>query len=68
MSKSCSGMLEELLKCVENTDCVKRNALKSCVKDSALFPGECEIKRQVYMKCKRGQMDMRSRIRGNKGY
>jgi hypothetical protein len=29
---------------------------------------ECVVKKQVYLKCKRGQMDMRTRIRGNKGY
>ena len=68
MSKSCSGMLEELLKCVESTECVKKNSLKQCVKDGKLFPSQCETKKQVYMTCKRGQLDMRSRLRGNKGY
>ena len=68
MSKSCSGMLEELLKCVESTECVKSNSLKQCVKDSKLFPSQCETAKQVYMSCKRGQLDMRSRLRGNKGY
>ena len=29
---------------------------------------ECVVKKQVYLKCKRGQMDMRTRMRGNKGY
>ena len=29
---------------------------------------ECMTKKQLYLKCKRGQMDMRTRIRGNKGY
>lgn len=68
MSKSCSGMLEEMLKCVEGTECVKKNSLKACVKDGKLFPTQCELVKQVYDKCKRGQLDMRSRLRGNKGY
>ena len=29
---------------------------------------DCVVKKQVYLKCKRGQMDMRTRMRGNKGY
>ena len=29
---------------------------------------ECVVKKQVYLKCKRGQLDMRTRMRGNKGY
>lgn len=61
-------MLEEMLKCVEETDCVKKNSLKACVKDGKLFPSQCDTVRQVFMQCKRGQLDMRSRLRGNKGY
>jgi cytochrome c oxidase assembly factor 5 len=68
MSKSCKGMLEDMLKYVEETDCVKKNSLKACVKDGALFPSQCSIQREVYLSCKRGQFDMRSRLRGNKGY
>ena len=37
-------------------------------KVTALGLDECVVKKQVYLKCKRGQMDMRTRIRGNKGY
>jgi cytochrome c oxidase assembly factor 5 len=57
-----------MLKYVEETDCVKKNSLKACVKDGALFPSQCSIQREVYLSCKRGQFDMRSRLRGNKGY
>ena len=56
------------MKCVESTECVKSNTLKQCVKDGKLFPSQCETAKQVYMSCKRGQLDMRSRLRGNKGY
>jgi cytochrome c oxidase assembly factor 5 len=72
MSKSCSGMLEELLRCVENSPCVAKegHSLRACTKgiDGATFPGECETKRGNYFACRKGQLDMRSRLRGNKGY
>ena len=68
MSKSCKGMLEEFLKCVEKSDCVHRHSLNSCLKSSILFPQVCATARDVYVSCKRGQFDMRSRLRGNKGY
>ena len=93
MSKSCKGMLDEMLKCVEQSECCcatkttrngeeggkrKDHSLEFCVnalmhsddetKVTALGLDECVVKAQVYLKCKRGQMDMRTRIRGNKGY
>jgi cytochrome c oxidase assembly factor 5 len=70
MSKSCKGMLENMLKCVEGSDCVQEqnHTLKKCMKDGQLFPEECTTLRQLYLQCKRGQLDMRSRLRGNKGY
>ena len=96
MSKSCKGMLDEMLKCVEQSECCCRAtktttrgeeegdkrkdcySLEFCVnalmhsddetKVTALGLDECVVKKQVYLKCKRGQMDMRTRIRGNKGY
>ena len=108
MSKSCAGMLDEMLKCVERTKCYSRvsrensnanseegrgndDALEFCVNAlmrtttiddddddekkkkkqnqiTELGLDECVVKKQVYLKCKRGQMDMRTRMRGNKGY
>ncbi|ACO68384.1 cytochrome c oxidase assembly protein, mitochondrial [Micromonas commoda] len=68
MSKSCKGMLEELLKCVENTDCVQKYSLTKCLQNSFLFPRACATARDLYVSCRRGQFDMRSRVRGNKGY
>ena len=46
----------------------KGHTLKACVKDGKLFPSACQAQREVYLSCKRGQFDMRSRLRGNKGY
>ena len=112
MSKSCAGMLDEMLKCVEQSKCYSRrreksnseeggdgddDALEFCVNAlmrttsttiddddddvddekkkknnknqmTELGLDECVVKKQVYLKCKRGQMDMRTRMRGNKGY
>ena len=119
MSKSCAGMLEEMLKCAEQSKCYLSrsrsrsrrenssnseegggndddDALEFCVNAlmrttttnddddddekkknnnkkkknqiTELGLDECVVKKQVYLKCKRGQMDMRTRMRGNKGY
>ena len=96
MSKSCKGMLDEMVRCVEQSECCcatrktttttfgeeeggkRKDLLEFCVnalmhsddetKVTALGLDECVVKKQVYLKCKRGQMDMRTRIRGNKGY
>jgi len=81
MSKSCKGMLEEMLECAEQSKCYSPENgrdLKFCVtallssseSDATTKHGldECMTKKQLYLKCKRGQMDMRTRIRGNKGY
>ncbi|CAL6415047.1 unnamed protein product [Bathycoccus prasinos] len=125
MSKSCAGMLEEMLKCAEQSKCYLSrsrsrsrsrrensnseegggnddDALEFCVNAlmrttttttndddddddddekkkkkkrdnnknqiTELGLDECVVKKQVYLKCKRGQLDMRTRMRGNKGY
>jgi hypothetical protein len=44
----------------------KNNKNKNQITELGL--DECVVKKQVYLKCKRGQMDMRTRLRGNKGY
>ena len=44
----------------------KKNNNKNQITELGL--DECVVKKQVYLKCKRGQMDMRTRMRGNKGY
>lgn len=65
-------MLSEFLDCVERSACVKteKRTLSDCVKgeNGAIAPAECEVKRGNYFACRRGQLDMRSRLRGNKGY
>jgi cytochrome c oxidase assembly factor 5 len=72
MSKSCSGMLAEFLDCVESSACVKKHGhtLKQCASPTWTehAPSECEVKRSNYFACRKGQLDMRARLRGNKGY
>eukprot|EP00898_Chlorokybus_atmophyticus_P003849 jgi/Chlat1/4465/Chrsp29S04412 len=70
MSKSCKGLLDELVKCLADSDCVKveGRTLKECAGRTEGVSQECQGLRTVYYECKRGQLDMRRRIRGNKGY
>jgi len=72
MSKSCKGMLDDYLACVEQSPCVQKQkfSLTSCAKgtDGASVPEACAVKRANYFSCRKGQLDMRSRLRGNKGY
>ena len=50
----------------DNDEKKKKNNNKNQITELGL--DECVVKKQVYLKCKRGQMDMRTRMRGNKGY
>ncbi len=66
MSKSCQGLLQEYVKCVRESDCVKVEGrdVRACAREAAA----CAGLRHAYATCKRGQLDPRARIRGNKGY
>jgi len=99
MSKSCKGLLKELVKCLRESDCMKvvsfaakgargRPAFAAAtralagpppaalwhlqegkpIKECAQQVPECDGLRNAYSACKRGQLDARSRLRGNKGY
>ncbi|XP_030967991.1 uncharacterized protein LOC126726702 [Quercus robur] len=71
MSKSCKGLAGELVKCLSESDCVKvqNRSFRECAGEkSPAISTECVGLRETYLFCKRGQVDMRSRIRGNKGY
>ena len=97
MSKSCKGLLQQLVKCLRESDCVqvlpartqrgacahaRPEALPTTPRPPALSPQvegkdirecaqavpECAGLRTAYFTCKRGQVDPRSRILGNKGY
>ncbi|KAL7099511.1 hypothetical protein ACP275_09G088500 [Erythranthe tilingii] len=71
MAKSCKGLATELVKCLSESDCVKveNRPYRECAKEkSPQISSECVGLRETYFNCKRGQVDMRARIRGNKGY
>ncbi|KAM7480240.1 hypothetical protein LguiA_028453 [Lonicera macranthoides] len=71
MSKSCKGLAMELVKCLNESNCVKveKRSYRECAKEkSPAISSECVGLRETYFNCKRGQVDMRARIRGNKGY
>ncbi|KAK9820435.1 hypothetical protein WJX72_010335 [[Myrmecia] bisecta] len=65
MSTSCHGLLEQLVQCLRESDCFKKEHkdIKRCAREAE----ECSGLRFAYFKCKRGQIDPRSRIQGNKG-
>lgn len=71
MSKSCKGLALELVKCLSESPCMKEQnrSYRDCAGEKApQIASECVGLRETYFKCKRGQVDMRTRIRGNKGY
>ncbi|GBG76829.1 hypothetical protein CBR_g23045 [Chara braunii] len=70
MSKSCKGIAVELVRCLSESDCIKveKKSYRECAGETTSIPERCIGLRDMYYKCKRGQVDMRTRIRGNKGY
>lgn len=70
MSTSCSGLLDQLVRCVANSECVSRQgrSIKDCIQDAKGVPESCASVHATYVQCKKNQVDMRTRIRGNKGY
>ncbi|PSR89387.1 Cytochrome c oxidase assembly factor like [Actinidia chinensis var. chinensis] len=71
MSKSCKGLAMELVMCLSESDCVKaeKRPYRECAKEkSPAITSKCVGLRETYFNCKRGQVDMRARNCGNKGY
>lgn len=66
MSSSCKGVMSKFVECLRD-NCTKNGdkTLKECIETR---PEECEGLRYALFACKRGQLDARSRIQGNKGY
>jgi cytochrome c oxidase assembly factor 5 len=65
MANSCIGLREELLACVAESACFTSGTpFEECmqIRDE---DGGCLSKRLLYMQCKRGQLDMRNRFKGN---
>ncbi|XP_039039679.1 cytochrome c oxidase assembly factor 5-like [Hibiscus syriacus] len=70
MSKSCKGLAMEQIKCLSESDCVRvEKFIQGCAgENNPSIPSECVGLRETYFNCKRGLVDMRAGIRGNKGY
>ncbi|KAF0701598.1 Aste57867_7971 [Aphanomyces stellatus] len=68
MGKSCRDMAEALRDCMFTKECMAdgTKTLKQCLALQE-FKHECKEYRLAYFECKRGQLDMRQRIRGPKG-
>lgn len=57
-------MAVSLVECVKKTECAKSGKpIRECMKEES----ECTEYRTAYFECKRGALDMRNRIRGQKG-
>lgn len=71
MAKSCKGLAYELVQCLAESECVKveHRSIRECsAEQPPKVPSKCVGLRETYFNCKRGQVDMRTRIKGNKGY
>eukprot|EP01038_Epipyxis_sp_PR26KG_P012888 gene12888-17269_t len=65
MAKSCKELAVGLFECVKKTPCVKAGGgIRECMKQG----NECQDLRNAYFACKRGALDMRTRIQGPKAY
>mmetsp|Transcript_5149 Transcript_5149/g.8892 ORF Transcript_5149/g.8892 Transcript_5149/m.8892 type:complete len:80 (+) Transcript_5149:56-295(+) len=79
MSKSCHGLWEDLMTCIAASECVQsryqnggevQSVMKECLKPEHEneVPSDCRTLQKAYFNCRRGQLDMRNRFRGNTGY
>ena len=79
MAKSCKEIAQSLVDCMKNTPCMKGGGdLRTCLKpaggaesesvNASSDRGDCQELRAAYFNCKRGGLDMRTRIRGQRVY
>ena len=68
MAKSCRETAESLVECLKNSPCVKAGkTIRECLKEMENDQSHpCTEYRYAYAHCKRGSLDMRSRIRGDR--
>ncbi len=72
MSSSCRAVADELAKCIRASPCMAEGGKRDfheCLKgnEREITP-ECTRVRQLYFECKRAQLDMRKRFRGNPAF
>eukprot|EP01115_Flamella_aegyptia_P014738 TRINITY_DN86031_c0_g1_i1.p1 TRINITY_DN86031_c0_g1~~TRINITY_DN86031_c0_g1_i1.p1 ORF type:complete len:78 (-),score=6.10 TRINITY_DN86031_c0_g1_i1:45-278(-) len=73
MSSSCNNIRKEVIECIRESPCVQiekkswHECLKRCKDDSdESVPEECKLRLQALFYCKKNQIDMRKRFRGNR--
>jgi hypothetical protein len=65
MGKSCKDVAQSLVECTKKTKCVKNGgSIRDCIKENT--EGDCQEFLTAYYLCKRGSLDMRTRIQGPK--
>jgi len=73
MASSCKNVRQAFIECIKLSDCVKNGeTFHNCVKlaktDTPDIPDQCRTIAISYYDCKRGQLDMKRRFRGNRDY
>ncbi|KAF0852165.1 mitochondrial CIV assembly protein Coa5/Pet191 [Andalucia godoyi] len=69
MGKSCKGIRAELIACLIGTPCGQNGGSpKECLHGHPEAAAACDQLRKMYFECRRGNLDMRKRIRGIDGY
>ncbi|KAF2107659.1 cytochrome c oxidase assembly protein PET191-domain-containing protein [Lophiotrema nucula] len=70
MPQSCKDIRAALAFCLQNSDCimVERNSPGDCLRPPLKYtlPTQCQQLQKGYAECKKGQIDMRKRFRGNR--
>ncbi|KAF2279795.1 uncharacterized protein EI97DRAFT_371459 [Westerdykella ornata] len=70
MPQSCKDIRAALAFCLQNSDCimVERNKPGDCLRPPLKYtlPTQCQQLQKGYAECKKGQIDMRKRFRGNR--
>ena len=63
-SRSCQEAGDTLKECLRKTECYRsgKHTMKECLR----MTDECTAVHHAYVVCMRGQVDMRTRIQGNK--
>ncbi|ODV92081.1 hypothetical protein CANCADRAFT_42700 [Tortispora caseinolytica NRRL Y-17796] len=70
MPSSCKDLRTSFAICLQRSQCVliDRHTPKECMENDELratLPTECELRLKAFIKCKRGLVDFRKRMRGN---
>ncbi|ORY17354.1 cytochrome c oxidase assembly protein PET191-domain-containing protein [Clohesyomyces aquaticus] len=70
MPQSCKDLRAALAFCLQNSDCimVERHQPGECLRPPLKYtlPKQCQQLQKGYAECKKGQIDMRKRFRGNR--